>query len=225
MVSGAIVVSNSMKLFVWDFHGVLEKGTEGAVLEISNEILKQFAYSCRFTKDDIDKLYGLRWFEYFEHLLPQESHERHLVLQEWCFELSNTNPEIIAKHIQPNDHVYEVLDKIAQKHHQILISNTTPESLRIFLDSVRITPYFPENHVFAVNTHQQLTRSKKAVLKEFLRDKEFDNIIVISDSQSDADLVSVAGGTFYLYSHPGRPLEDCDVDYKINDLRGLFREI
>lgn len=216
---------NRMKLFVWDFHGVLEKGTEGAVLEISNEILKQFGYSCRFTKGDIDKLYGLKWFEYFERLLPQESHERHLALQKCCFELSNANPEVITKHIQPNDHVYEVLDRIAQKHCQVLISNTTRESFRIFLDFVQITSYFPEDHVFAVNAHQQHTRTKKAVLREFLKEKEFDDIIVISDSSSDKNLVSVAGGTFYLYSHPGRPFEDCDADYKIRDLRELLREI
>lgn len=37
-----------MKLFVWDFHGVLEKGNEGAVLEISNKILGDFRYKERF---------------------------------------------------------------------------------------------------------------------------------------------------------------------------------
>jgi beta-phosphoglucomutase-like phosphatase (HAD superfamily) len=214
-----------MKLFVWDFHGVLEKGTEEAVLEISNEVLKRFGYSQRFTEEDIAKLFGLKWFEYFEYLLPKDSHERHLALQEHCFEKSNNSPEIIAKHIQPNLYVREVLSRIAQKHCQILISNTHPKSLRIFLDSVQITPYFPEKHVFAVNIHQQHTRTKKVALKKFLKDKKFDKIIVISDSPSDKNLVSVAGGTFYLYSHLGRPFKDCDADYRINDLRELLKEI
>lgn len=215
-----------MKLFVWDFHGVLERGTEEAVLEISNEILKRFGYFCRFTKEDIVKLYGLKWFEYFEFLLPQESHERHLVLQKYCFEMSNANPQIIAKHIRPNDHIHEVLDKFAQKHRQILISNTPEESLRIFLDSIRVTHYFSIEDIFALNMHQKPTKkTKEDALREFLKDKRFDNIIVIGDFPTDIDLVSVAGGTSYLYSHPGRPFRNCSADYKINDLRELLREI
>lgn len=214
-----------MKLFVWDFHGVLEKGNEGAVLEISNEVLKRFGYSRRFTKEDIAKLYGLRWYEYFEYLFPQESRERHLALQECCFKISNANPEIIAKHIQPNHHVHDVLGRIGQKHYQILISHTQPRSLIMFLDSVQISPYFPDKNVFAVNTRQQRTRTKKAALGEFLKDKKFDSIIVIGDSSNDKDLISVAGGTFYLYSHPGKPFKECNACYKINDLRELLREV
>jgi len=214
-----------MKLFVWDFHGVLEKGNEGAVLEISNEVLRRFGYSHRFTNEDIVKLYGLRWYEYFEYLLPQESRERHLTLQEFCFKISSACPEIIAKHIEPNHHVHEVLGRISQKHYQILISNTQPKSLRMFLDAVQISPYFPDEKVFAVNTHQQQTGTKRTILEKFLKDKKFDNIIVISDSPSDKDMIYVAGGTFYLYSHPERPLKECDVCYKINDLREVLREV
>lgn len=214
-----------MKLFVWDFHGVLEKGNEGAVLEISNEVLRRFGYSHRFTSEDIVKLYSLRWYEYFEYLLPQESRERHLALQECCFKISNACPEIIAKHVEPNNHVHEVLGRISQKHYQILISNTQPESLRMFLDAVQISPYFPDEKVFAVNTHQQQTGTKRTMLEKFLKDKKFDNIIVISDSPSDKDMIYVAGGTFYLYSHPERPLKECDVCHKINNLREVLREV
>lgn len=195
-------------------------------MEISNEVLKRFGYSQRFTEEDIAKLFGLKWFEYFEYLLPQESHERHLALQEHCFEMSNANPQIIIKYIKPSDHVHEVLDKIAQKHRQILISNTTPKSLRIFLDSIQVTPYFPRENVFAVDAHQNPTKgTKKTTLEKFLKDKKFDDIITIGDSPIDIDLVSVAGGTSYLYSHPGRPFRNCNADYKTHDLRELLREI
>ena len=74
-------------------------------------------------------------FKYFEQLLPKESHERHLELQEAAFEISIKQPEIIARHIKPNDHAYDVLEAIAQKHQQIVISNTTPDSLELFLKS------------------------------------------------------------------------------------------
>ena len=61
-----------MKLFVWDFHGTLEKGNELAVLEISNLILKKHDYKERFLESQCRELYGEKWFEYFEYLLPNE---------------------------------------------------------------------------------------------------------------------------------------------------------
>ena len=48
-----------MKLFVWDLHGVLEKGNEIALLEISNIILKKFGYLEKFSIEDCIKLNGL----------------------------------------------------------------------------------------------------------------------------------------------------------------------
>lgn len=214
-----------MKLFVWDFHGVMEKGTEGAVLEISNSVLEKFGYFERFNKEDIARLYGLRWFEYFEHLLPQESHDRHVELQQHCFEMSNANPQIIAEHIRANDHVYEVLGEINRKHCQILISNTEPKSLKIFLDSIGVASYFPKESVFAADSHQNPTRTKKDILKEFIRDKEFESIIVIGDTQEDINLASFIGSVSYLYVHPGRPFIDCDADHKTHDLRELLKEV
>lgn len=214
-----------MKLFVWDFHGVMEKGTEGAVLEISNKILERFDYSQRFTKENIARLYGLRWFEYFKYLLPQEPHKRHLALQKHCFEMSINNLEIIAKHVRPSDHIHEVLDEINRKHCQILISNTDPESLKIFLDTVEITHYFPRDRIFSADSHRNLARTKKDILKEFVKDKKFEKIIVIGDTQEDVDLASFVGGTSYLYSHLGKPFKKCNADYKIHDLRMLLEEV
>ena len=40
-----------MKLFVWDFHGVLEKGNDLAVLDITNKVLEQAGYSERLNED------------------------------------------------------------------------------------------------------------------------------------------------------------------------------
>jgi hypothetical protein len=50
----------SMKLFVWDFHGVLEKGNDGAVVEITNIALQRFGYSRRMTIQEGEFLSGKR---------------------------------------------------------------------------------------------------------------------------------------------------------------------
>jgi phosphoglycolate phosphatase-like HAD superfamily hydrolase len=216
-------LDRSMKLFVWDFHGVMEKGAEGAVLEISNSVLEKFGFSERFDRESIAELYGLRWFEYFKHLLPQECHDRHVELQQHCFEMSNANPQVIEEHIRANDYIHEVLGEIGRKHCQILISNTDPESL-IFLDSIEVAIYFPKENVFAADSHQNPTLTKKDILKEFIRGKEFESIIIIGDTQEDIDLAFTKESVSYLYTHPGRPFIDCNADHKIHDLRELLKE-
>lgn len=216
-----------MKLFVWDFHGTLEKGNERAVQEVSNLVLESLGYDERLSEEDSQRLYGRNWYEYFEHLLPQESHERHVQLQEVAFLLSNSRPDIIAKYVKPNDHAHEVLDAIlASDHDQIVISHTLPESLELFLDVVQMVQYFPEGSAFAVNGHaREVQRTKQDVLREFLNGRSYRKIIIIGDSEKDMQLVSVAGGISYLYAHPGRPFPDCPVDYRIQDLRKIFSEL
>jgi phosphoglycolate phosphatase-like HAD superfamily hydrolase len=214
-----------MNLFVFDFHGVLEKGNENAVLEISNSVLAEFSYHQRFTIEDCNKLYGSKWFEYFKYLIPSEKHERYLELQERCFKYQQENPQIVAKHIKPNDHVYDVLETIAKNHTQIVISNTNPESMRFFLDSIGVSSYFPDGNVFAVDMHRNNHLTKEKVLRKYLECKEFEKVIVIGDSPSDISLASVVNGVSYLYSHPGRKFRNADANYKISDLRELLKEV
>lgn len=49
-----------MKLFVWDFHGFLEKDNEKAVVEITNMVLSQFDYEERLS---LDELSSFLWFK------------------------------------------------------------------------------------------------------------------------------------------------------------------
>ena len=92
-----------MKLFVWDLHGTLEQGNERAVIEMSNKILEAFGYSQRFNEDHIFELYGLKWHQYFEHLLPCEPADRHFELQAACFEFSNSpdGATMVLQYMQP----------------------------------------------------------------------------------------------------------------------------
>lgn len=215
-----------MKLFVWDFHGTLEKGNENTVFETSNAVLESFGIKEKFTRKDCNKLYGKKWWEYFQFLLPKEPHEKHLELQEGCFAFEALHPEIVAKYIQPTDWALEVLEKVSQKHEQILISNTNPEAIGIFVRATGVEKYFPEEKRFAVNAHNPKNQQGKIdVLKKYLQTRNFTEIVAIGDSPEDVNIVSFCNGKKYLYSHPNKIHREADVYYKIKDLREILREV
>lgn len=216
-----------MKLFVWDYHGVLERGSEYAAQEITNFILERNGFSERLDTKRAEQFSGLKWYEYFERLLPQESHETHFALQEDCFKRSNEMPEILLKHMQPNAGVHEVLSRVSgSNHHQVLFSNTKPESLPKFLNIIGIEPFFPDGYAYAIDSHQKNAQhSKQDALTSFLEGRKYNELIIIGDSPGDMRLAEINGGTRYLYRHSGRPFRECEADYKINDLREILREL
>lgn len=219
-----------MKLFVWDFHGVLEKGNEHSVLEITNLALASHGYSRRMTTIESAALSGLRWYEYFTFLLPEIGEKECLQLQSTCLEISYSQPEIVAKYIQLNDHANDVLKQIQEtSHHQILISNSSLKSLDIFVHLVGIQDYFPEAYRFGVDSHTQKATTKKECLAQFLKGKDhFNTIISIGDSPGDMALINQENGRKgigYLYSYPDKPHRPAKCDYQINDLRVVLREL
>lgn len=215
-----------MKLFVWDYHGVLETGNELAAYAVTNLILKQYNYKERLNKKDALMLYGRKWYEYFEHILPYEDHDRHLELQQAGFDFTSNKSEFIASFVKPNPYSRKVLKEISKNHKKILISNTNPESLTIYLEMAKISDLFPTDEVFAANAHYKNSKdSKKEILKDFLKEQEFEELIIIGDSPSDMDLKEVAGGKTYLYCHPGMKHRDCEADFRITDLRDLLAEV
>ncbi len=216
-----------MKLFIWDFHGVLEKGNELAVIDISNKALEEFGYSATFTWDDCDKLYGLKWWEYFQYLLPDEPREKHIALQERCFEISDSTPEIVAKYIKPNDNAHQVLQAIKDKGHtQVLISNTQATALKMFLKVTGVDKFFDTSTALAVDAHRlDVLKTKKDILKDYIKDKSFEDFVIIGDSSSDIALSEIVGGKTYLYAHTSREFKDCDAYYKIRDLLEILKEL
>jgi phosphoglycolate phosphatase-like HAD superfamily hydrolase len=214
------------KLFVWDFHGVLEKGNELAVLEISNQVLADHGYAERFTPEDNEMLYGRKWYQYFEFLLPATPHERHMELQQAAFAMSDDRPDIIAAYVRPNDHAHEVLGQIARSHRQIVISNTKPSALRMFIRAAGLGNFFNDDNAFAVDLHvRDSHRSKNDVLSTYLNANQTRRVVTIGDSASDMELAKSTGGRKYLYAHPTRKFKDCDADYRINDLRQVLQEL
>jgi len=213
-------------LFVWDFHGVLEKDNEKAVKVISNKILIQFGFTEQLTDKLNEEYLGLKWYQYFEKLLPRTTKEKCLELQAACFKFVEDDPTILASQIKPNDHVAEVLTKIADSNNQqIVISNTRQKDLFWFLDTISIRGYFEDSNVIGVNAHQT-HGTKIDALKDHLKDKDFEKIIVIGDSEDDLKLGKAVGAITYFYKHPKRKHEETqNADYKINDLREILKEL
>lgn len=215
-----------MKLFVWDFHGVLEKDNEKAVIDISNQVLAEVGRPERFTEEDNERFYGLKWYQYFERLLPELSHEEHVELQAHCFRFSEQHLELLAKHIKPNDHVLQVLAEIADSgHEQVVISNSRQADLIWFLESIGIRRFFGPHGIIGVNAHQK-HGSKREALADYLEGKQFEGIIVIGDSQSDMELGIGVNAVTYFYKHPYRKHDDrCQASHIICDLRNVLEEV
>ncbi len=217
-----------MKLFVWDFHGTLEKGNENAVLLITNKILKNNGYHVQMSIDQNAKLYGKKWFEYFQFLLPAEGLDRCIKLQKDCVDYEKRHPEIVKSFIKPNDYSHEVLKKIrASGNDQIIITNTVRSAFLMFMQATEIEEFFPfETKVFTTNLHDRhSTLTKRTVLEDYLKGKQYESIVVIGDRGPDVELAQFINGISYLYAHPGKDFFDCEADWKIRDLREILREV
>jgi len=216
-----------MKLFVWDLHGTLEKGNERAVIDISNSVLERFDYAERFSYADNQHLYGRKWYEYFDWLFADSDHDRDLELQEACFKLSETSPEMQCRWVRPTQYAPDVLSRIMSVHRQILISNTRAETLKVFIDVLGYSEFFSSANAFAVDGHaERPVGSKEEVLADFLRGAcNFEDIIVVGDSPSDMRLKDVAGGVTYLYAHPDFEFRKCVADHQIRDLRLVLERL
>jgi phosphoglycolate phosphatase-like HAD superfamily hydrolase len=219
-----------MKLFIWDFHGVLEKNNERAAQFITNKILKEAGYKERLTKKTGDELYGKRWFQYFEYLLPHETHEKHMELTYKCFDVGDFHPEIVEKYIRTAPWAKMVLKKIAKKHDQILISNTHRVALERFLKSVELDQFFTKDKIFSTDSHRNIPAKNKAeVAVDYIKDNPpvggFEDIIVVGDAIEEMNLAKTIGAKFYLYAHKGKNFRECDCENKIRDLRDIISQI
>lgn len=220
-----------MKLFVWDLHGTLEQGNETAVIEVLNKILERHGYPARFEQNHALELYGRKWHEYFAHILPDESAETHVGLQaatfSYFFSDNDEGMKIMNKHLRPSKNLLPTLKTLGKKHEQILISNTIPEGLRLFIHLLGISKYFNETNAFPVDQHMSHVRGvKREILAGYLAVRpKYDEIIVIGDSETDMELAEAFGAKAYLYAHEGMSFRSEKGHYKINDLKEVLREL
>lgn len=213
-----------MKLFVWDFHGTLEKGNEHAVVEITNHVLQMNGYVPSLNEALAREWYGKKWYEFFEYMLPDKPHATHIQLQEDCITYQRENPDVVACHIQPNNHAKDVLRAISHAHDQILISNTRLFDLEMFLRATGLDEFFPHGKFFGIDAHQINPKSnKKDVLKKYLIEKSFEKIIIVGDSPHD--MIPIESAITYLYAHKDRPFRECEATHKIKDLRSVLKEL
>lgn len=216
------------KLFVWDFHGTLEKGNNFAVLEITNRALKVHGHNREMSEDEAYVLSGKHWWQYFQHLLPELHADECLSLQATCLSISQNNPDIIVKYIKLNTDAMEVLTVIDKSpHSQIVLSNTQPKALDVFLSAVGIEHLFPHPHRIGVATHAHAHKSKKEWLTEYLAANLFDQIVSIGDSSWDIELAQChPKGIGYLYTYPDRIHKPTPHQHhKITNLRDVLIEL
>jgi phosphoglycolate phosphatase-like HAD superfamily hydrolase len=216
------------KLFVWDLHGTLERGNERAVIEISNVVLERAGFAERFSDADAFRLYGRKWHEYFAWLLPGEPEDRWFTLQDACFKFSAEDVEIQGRWMRPAPHAHAVLRAIGKHHDQVVVSNTRPHNLLIFLERLGLTEFFPVGRRLGVDNHARRGPSSKTdALHEYMATQGTmcDQIIVIGDSTSDIDLARASHGVSYLYDPQGDSALAPMADVVVRDLRGVLRAI
>jgi phosphoglycolate phosphatase-like HAD superfamily hydrolase len=168
----------------------------------------------------------MKWYEYFEWLIPGLPHDESVRLQEICFAISEADVEMQLKWLRPAEHALDVLAAIAGRHRQILVSNTRPATLAVFVDALRLSSFFPDQARFAINKHDRgVTPTKLALLSDYLDEHgPYDEVVVVGDSRSDMGMAGV-GATTYLYAHPYLDFPDCAADHRIRDLRAVLQSL
>ena len=207
-----------MKLFVWDFHGVLEKDNEYAVEEVCNRVLAEFGVERRATVQECLDLYGEKWAVYYRFYCPEADEETIHKMVDRAVEIG-VKEQITKKYIKPMDYAHYVLEEIASKGYMnIIMSNSSPEALDMFLESVDMAGIF--EHEYAADRHRENANdgnSKEIWLRKFLEKNEFDEIIVIDDSPAGIEMGKRLGAKTYHFSRKSKA--------KIKDLREVLKEL
>jgi len=85
---------------------------------------------------------------------------------------------------------------------------------------------FNASKAFATNSYKKQTKlTKIEILKDYLKDKNFDQVITIGDTHIDVEMGQAVGAITYLYAHPGRKFHPANPRYKIRDLRKVLKEM
>jgi len=216
-----------MKLFVWDFHGVLEQDNDLALIEVTNIILKKNGFKAKIDLKIRNLLYGRRWYEYFEHILPDENYSTHMDLTCQSYIYNDTHPEVSTKYIKPANWAEKVLTQIQEKKHdQILISNTNTNSLNTYLNLVDLKKFFVDEKIFGTDSHRnKRPKTKFEYLQDYLIDKKFKEIIIIGDALEEWKMADKLRAKFYQYAHEGKNFRQCPICKRITDLRDILVEI
>lgn len=218
-------------LFVWDFHGTLEKGNVKAVQELINRVMPMFGVDRSISLEKAIELYGLSWIDYCQAVYPEGNLELYQKMKKELQDLQ-WREHIVEKHIASTDHASEVLRTIKEKgHRNIILSNTSARAIQHFVQLVGLDRYI-DNYI-ALDSHdaprQQLdVKQEKATrLADYIAGKQFKKIIKIGDRESDISAGQTVGATTYFFRNEFNKghILSIQPDYETNDLRDILREL
>lgn len=217
-------------LFVWDFHGVLEKGNDQAVQEVCNKILSELGHPKEITIQEVRNLYGARWSDYFNYLLPDFPCEI-----DWCVRRAlEIGRGVAVYHIQANDYAADVLMSIqGAGHHNIVVSTSTPKDVKWFVEvvgleryidcCVGIDPYRKHHQGAEFDRVGEKAKAIQSYLQQ--RDCYFNKVVMVGDTEEDMKAGSLCGAITYRYMSQRSCYTVTCADYVIYDLREVLREI
>lgn len=218
-------------LFVWDFHGTLEKDNVRALEYLVNKTLWSFGIKKEITFDETVRLYGLSWIDYFKYMYPDGNLGTWRKMKSKAVEIQ-TKEQMVERYIKPMDFAQEVLGTIKQKEHSnIVLSNTAPEHIEYFASLVGINNFIDD--YLALDTHDTLRQKteiqevKSTILQNYVKDKQFGKIIKIGDRESDIEAGKTVGAVTYFFRNEFNKNHQLAIkpDYEISDLRRILKEL
>jgi phosphoglycolate phosphatase-like HAD superfamily hydrolase len=175
-------------LYVWDFHGTLEKDNEKSVHVVCNKVLQEQGINRPVSMEEVIALYGLPWAGYFKHLTGSNDEN---YIQQLCTRAIQLSREFAPLYCKPADGAQELLTALKLAGHtNIVLSNTRPDRLREFIQVVNLTGY--------IDDYISSEGDKTAKLKNWLQGKRFEKIYAIGDNEQDIEAGLAAGATTIL---------------------------
>lgn len=218
-------------LFVWDFHGTLEKDNVYAVKEIIDKVLESFKINKTISLEETVEYYGLSWVDYFHFLYPQGSLEFWKEMKEKARYIQRKY-KLVEKYIKPADYAEYTLKEIKAKgHNSIVLSNSAPKWIKHFVSLVKLKKYVDE--IFGLDLHdivregKDISDMKYNLLQKYIKKNKFDKIIKIGDRDSDIKAGQMIGATTYYVKNKFNKNNKIEIkaDYIITDLREVLKEI
>jgi len=219
------------KLFIWDFHGTLEKDNIYAVKAIIDRTLKAFNINREISLNETIKNYGLSWIDYFHFVYPQGNIKVWRQMKEKAEEIQKEQ-HLVEKYIKPADKAKEVLEKIQKNGHKnIILSNSAPQWIKRFVKMVKLEKYVDE--IFGLNLHnlsrkgKDISDKKYEALQKYINNNKFDKLIKIGDRDSDIKAGKMLGATTYYIKNKFNQDNKLEIkpDYTISDLREVLKEV
>lgn len=218
-------------LFVWDFHGTLERDNVKAVQQLVNRVLISFGIKRRINLQKTVELYGLSWVDYFRYMYPEGNLKKWQAMKNKAEYLQVKN-KVVEKYIRPARHAALVLSKIKKAgHRNIILSNTSPKFIRRFVRLVGLTLYFDAyigldlHHI--ARAGKDISWVKFEALLKYINKNKFDKIVKIGDRESDIKAGKLIGAkTYYLKNKFNKNIKlSIKPDYIIKDLREVLQEL